>query len=248
MNFVKTPNLPEKKVKSVIVDYRCDEKIINSLKKLGIYVYLSCNVKSLYPAVCGHPDMSIYHVGGSKFVCEPSTYEYYSSTLNLPGIELFKGNVYLNGTYPYDIAYNVARVSENAFHRLGFTDRTILEYSENINFINVAQGYSKCSVAVIAENAIITDDDSILVAAINNNIDVLKISKGGIRLNGFDYGFFGGAVGLIDCDTLVITGNVEKHVDYEKIFEFCAGYGVKLYNLSDEEPVDIGSIIPVAYE
>ena len=247
MEFLSCPNLPIKKVSYVIVDYRTDENIIAALENQGITVFLSAKVNSLYNAVCGHPDMSIHHLGGCDFVCEPSVYDYYMHTLNLQGINLIKGFSHLTSTYPYDIAYNVARVSRYAFHKTDYTDREILNNSKNINFINVSQGYSKCSVCIIAQNAIITDDDNIYKNACQHGFDVLKINKGGILLEGFDYGFLGGATGLISNDILAITGNVEKHVDYIKITNFCGKYGVKLFNLSDKIPADIGSIIPIAY-
>ncbi len=248
MNFIQMPNLPKSKVKRVIVDYRCNDKILDALKQLNITTYPSCNIKSLYPAVCGHPDMSICHVGKNKFICEPTSYDYYKKTLTINSIELIKGCTYINGTYPYDIAYNIACVSNVAFHKLSCTDNLITENLDNVNFVNVAQGYSKCNTAIISDKAIITEDESIHCAALQSNIDSLLIKKGGISFEGFEYGFIGGSVGLIDKDILAITGNVEKHVDYAKIITFCEKYNVKLYCLTDDIPVDIGSIIPITYE
>ncbi len=249
MEYVKIPNLPVKKVKRVIVDYRADEKIISSLQNLGIIVYLSCEIPSLYDAVKGHPDMSICHIGANNFVCEPSTYSYYKKTLKLENINLIKGYTHLTSTYPHDIAYNVARVSvDKAFHKTAFTDREILLNSKSVNLINIAQGYSKCNVCVVSENAIITQDESIYINALNNGINTLKISNGNIFLKGFDYGFIGGASGLVSNDILAVTGNVENLVDYDRIIEFCTGYGVKVYALTDDIPADIGSIIPISYD
>ncbi len=247
MQFLSIPNLPDRKVGYVIVDYRTNKKIITSLEKQGITVFFSCKIDTLYDAVCGHPDMSICHLGGADFVCEPSAYEYYSRTLTLPGINLIKGETRLTCTYPYDIAYNIAYVSGVVFHKKKYTDKTIAKNLNKARFIDVSQGYSKCSTCIVAENAIITDDDSIYAKAYENGIDALKIRKGVVALKGFEYGFIGGATGLISNDTLAITGNVEKHVDWVEIFDFCARKGVKVYTLTDDFPVDIGSIIPIAY-
>ena len=43
--------------------------------------------------------------------------------------------------------------------------------------INVKQGYAKCSICVVSDNAIITADKGIAKAAIQNRIDVLEITR-----------------------------------------------------------------------
>ncbi len=248
MHFLSIPYLPTRKVKYVIIDYRTDKKIIKSLEEQGLTVFFTKKIDSLYDAVSGHADMGICHLGGRNFVCEPSVYDYYASTLRLPGINLIKGSSAITSTYPYDIAYNVARVSNFAFHKIKYTDNEILDNLKNVSFVNVSQGYSKCSVCVVSKNAIITDDESIHNKAVENDIDVLLVSKGQISLPGFDYGFIGGATGLISIDVLAVTGNIKLHSDYDKIFDFCFKHGVNILCLSDDMPCDIGSIIPVAYE
>ena len=97
----------------------------------------------------------------------------------------------------------------------------MLEFAENegLNVINVNQGYSGCSVCVINDSAIITDDESIFTAAQNFLNDVLLIQKGSIRLNGYNYGFIGGCCGKISKNKLStqdfrqeFTGGVCVHV------------------------------------
>lgn len=247
MEFLSEPNLPTKKVGYVIIDCRSDKQIIKAIEDMGITVFLSCKIDCLYDSVSTHPDMGIHHIGGNVFVCEPSTYDYYRQTLTLPGIKLIKGSSKLTSTYPFDIAYNVARVSNFAFHKTKYTDLVIREYSKNVQFIDVAQGYSKCNICIVAKNAFITDDISIYEKGVENGIDVLKINTGDVLLKGFKYGFFGGATGLISHDILAITGNVEKHVNFMEIYDFCSKYGVKVESLTPDYMVDIGSILPLAY-
>lgn len=247
MQFLSEPNLPNKKVGAVLIDYRSSRQIVNSLKNLNIKVYFTCEVKALYDSVRGHPDMSIHHIGNNCFVCEPTTYEYYKNLFKNENINLIKGFSVLTSTYPYDIAYNIARVSNYAFHKTAYTDKYIKDNSLHIHFVDVSQGYSKCAVCPISKNAIITDDESIFINARKIGIDTLKIEKGSIFLKDFDYGFFGGSTGLLSNDLLAVTGNVENIVDHAKIIDFCAKYGVKVYSLTEEKPIDIGSIIPIAY-
>lgn len=248
MKYIEIPGLPTSKVRRVIIDYRTDEKIVSALNELGIITYPSCEISALYDAVKGHSDMSICHIGGNTFVCEPSSYEYYKRLLNFDDINLICGATHLTDTYPYDIAYNVAWISRNkALHKRAYTDGKIRE-NTLAEFINVSQGYTKCNVCLVAENALITQDNSIYINAQKAGINTLKISIGNIFLQGFDYGFIGGASGLISGDTLAITGNVEKLVDFERIISFCNEHSVKVISLTDKIPTDIGSIIPISYD
>ena len=74
-------------------------------------------------------------------------------------------------------------------------------------------------------------------------IDVLKISHGHIELRNLDYGFIGGATGLIDNNTLAVNGDINSHPDSEQIKAFCNKYNVDIVPLKDSNIVDIGTII-----
>ena len=161
--------------------------------------------------------------------------------------KIISGNKKIGSTYPYDIAYNVARINRAAFHNFIYTDDKILEYynANGIKLIDVKQGYSKCSICVIAENAIITSDKIIAKAAVSNGYDVLHISEGYIKLKGLNYGFIGGCCGLISKEILAVNGDISQHIDYLKIKEFCEKYNVTIYPLHNGTLEDIGSIIPL---
>ena len=68
--------------------------------------------------------------------------------------------------------------------------------------INVSQGYSKCSLCIVNENSVITEDDGIAEVLKRHNMDVLKISAGDVLLSGLDYGFLGGLLTLALIGTL----------------------------------------------
>lgn len=247
MDFLLHPNLPTGAVQAVLVDYRTDKEIIKALKNLNIDVYLSCKIENLQKSVNGHADMGIHHIGKECFVCEPSVCQYYQQLFGSANIKLIRGNTCLTSTYPQDAAYNVARVGNFAFHKIKYTDKTILDMlcNTNVTIINTAQGYSKCNICPINENAIITEDESVFRTAQKYGIDVLKISKGYVQLDGFSYGFFGGATGLISKGKLAVTGNIHGHSDYDKIVEFCKKYCVQIVELTNSKPIDIGSILPI---
>lgn len=247
MKYIETPNLPKNKISGVLIDYRTPENIISSLKKLNICVLKTRQNPNLYSAVDGHGDMVITHIKNNVFVCAPDSYKYFCSIL--PDSDIICGSSELTDTYPSDIAYNVARVGDYAFHNAKYTDKIILEYFDrhNIKLINVNQGYSKCSICVVDENSVITSDKGIASQAYKNNFDVLLIKPGYISLPGMNYGFIGGCTGKICENTLAVCGNLINHPDYKNIENFCSKKNVDLVMLSEDTPVDIGTLVPLYY-
>ncbi len=247
MGVLSRPNLPEKMVRGVLVDYRTDHEIIKNIEKLGITVYRNGKACAVHPAIQGHADISICHIGENIFVCEPTLHPYYNQLFGKLNLHLIAGNSRLTSTYPQDAAYNVARIGNFALHNFPSTDSVLKEQLKrfHISTVQVAQGYSKCNLCPVSQNAFITEDESISKRAGESGFDVLKITKGFVRLDGFPYGFFGGAAGLLSPECLAVTGSLSMHPDRERIVAFCAGYGVKIYELSSQIPVDIGSILPI---
>ncbi len=241
------PNLPDKKIKNVIVDFRMSKTSKNTLSKLDINIIPTLKLNTLYNAVCAHPDMQIHQLDEKCFVCEPTLYEYYKS--KLINASVLKGKTTLTSKYPYDIAYNAVRVGKCVFHNLKYTDLSIIEYykSHGVKLINVKQGYSKCSVCILNEHAIITSDKIIADTAEKNNIDALFYESKEIRLFELSYGFIGGICGKIAPDVLAVNGNIEFLSNSYKVIDFCNKYKIKILNLSNEVPQDIGSIIPVSF-
>lgn len=243
--YIIKPNLPNNKVRKVIIDYRTPQIIIDNLKRVGVFALKSCKVDKLYGAVNGHTDLQIHHLGDKCFTCTPDLYDFYSKIM--PDSNLIQGYKEIGSNYPEDIAYNIARIDNYAFGNLKYTDKSICQYYEQVGVkkVNVKQGYAKCNMCIVNNYAVITSDMSIAKALDNYNFDVLLIRQGHIKLEGVSYGFIGGASGLISEDTLVFTGNIKLHPDYESIADFCGKYNVKILSLSNSELVDVGSLIPI---
>ena len=243
--YIFKPNLPNKKVKTVIIDFRVPEDIINVFKENGVEVIKTKKLDCLYDSVIGHPDMQIHHLGKNEFICEPTVYDYY--TENLKNAIIYKGKTYLKGEYPFDIAYNVLVVGNFVFHNLKYTNPEILEYykSHNYKLIDVKQGYTKCSALVVDENSIITSDKLIAKNATENGLDALFVDAGDIKLKCMSNGLAGGIGGKIDKNILAIYGDINKLKTSSEILEFCAARSVKILPLNKEIPEDFGSIIPI---
>lgn len=226
----------------VLVDYRTSKETIESLERLGIKVYRTMPVKTLYKEVDGHSDMQIHFIGKKAF-CAPEVYEYYSG-LELTDIELVPCKTSLQPTYPYDIAYNVCAIGDYAICRPSHTVIEILSEYQRLGkeILNTKQGYAKCNICVVNSQSVITSDNGIYKVLKSKNLNVLKIKEGYIDLYGMQ-GFIGGASGLISNNILCFNGDLKTHHDGESIRDFCKNVGVDTVSLNGGNLVDIGSIL-----
>jgi len=248
VQFVANPNLPEGPVSLVVVDSRISDVSARSLEKLGARVMRMPAHPALYDAVCCHPDMMLHHIGDGIIVHAPETDEKLLDELRTYGFSLVQGQKTLTGTYPGDIAYNVARIGKYYFHNLRYTDPVLANLLErqNIEPVHVAQGYTKCSVLAVDENSIITADAGIANAAAGKGFDVLFLKcADSIRLPGLNYGFIGGACGMLSEKLLAINGALRKMRDNESFISFLSKRHIQIAELSDEDVTDIRSILPL---
>ena len=111
--------------------------------------------------------------------------------------------------------------------------------------VSSRQGYSRCSVCVVNDNAIITADEGICRSAKAHGIDVLKIRPGYIDLPGFDHGFIGGASFKISDTKLAFTGRLDSHPDAEQMIGFASLHNVDIVYITDKPAFDIGGAIPI---
>lgn len=69
------------------------------------------------------------------------------------------------------------------------------------------------------------------------------IEEGFIDLPGLNYGFIGGATGMLSKRELLITGTLKEHPSQNKINEFSDKHKIKFHYISNNKIIDIGSII-----
>ena len=247
--YILIPNLPEYNVKTVVIDYRADKEIISALENIGIETIKTNCCSELYGAINGHPDILMHHVSDNIIVLAPNIYDRMAPKFIKKGFAVTKGAAWLQRNYPQNIAYNVLRIGKYAFHNTKYTDSRILSLYEqmNIKLIHVNQGYTKCSVCIVNKNAAITQDVKIAKALEHYGIEVLLIESGGIELIGLDYGFIGGASGLISKSEIVFTGYIYELKDYKRIINFLDTKGIKVRIISNKKIIDIGSVLPLTY-
>lgn len=233
-------NTSSKKCSKVVIDYRTSDFTVNTLQELGFEVVFTKRNYNIYTAIDGHADVGLCKIGESFFVASPENYDYYKK--QLPDSKVLKGFSNIGAKYPENIRYNASVIGEYIIHNTQFTDSKILEYFATDKRINVKQGYSKCSICIVNNTACITADPGIY-KILNRSIDVLKIREGFVDLSGMNYGFIGGASGLLKKDLLGFNGDIKKHPDYNSIHDFCRNHNVDIISLNNGTLSDIGSII-----
>jgi len=246
MIFVDKPNLPQK-VKTLIIGEKYRGTLNDPLEKKGINVLYAPDNPHVDPRLCGHADLSVVHLGGNKIaLAKYLNGSAFAENLEKMGFEVCFSDNKQSSEYPYDAGLNMCMCGNKLIFNPKSADLRIVEYLTNtkgLTKIQVKQGYSKCSACVVKENVIISSDRGIHEKAVANGLESLNISPGYIALDGFEYGFIGGASFKIDKDTLAFTGALDAHPDKNKILEFLSLHNINAVYITENEAFDIGSAI-----
>ena len=196
------------------------------------------------PVRC-HADMIVAVAGNYAVLPESFAREYEWFTKHLSercGLQIILSNSVRGAEYPRDISLNVLICKNHAFSLKKHTSACLIAVLDGLGctHVNVRQGYAACST-LSCDGFMITADPSIEKAARSVGIDVLKISEGHIRLDGYGTGFIGGASGVCG-NKIYFLGNIMLHPDGEKIREYANAHGYGIVCLSDGELCDLGGI------
>jgi hypothetical protein len=196
---------------------------------------------TLFPAlqnpVDTHADMLLLAVGDVIFA--PKGYK-----LASPQQKIIEIDEQFGSQYPNDVLLNIAIVGKNVFCNTKFASKTVQKYlAENgFSIHHVSQGYAHCSTCIVGENALITADVGIFNAAKSIGVEALLIASGDISLPPYNYGFIGGASGLIN-NKIYFCGSLNYHPDGEKIRLFCQKHEKTIVELTNSPLFDVGGIL-----
>lgn len=225
----------------------CSEDIpsgaVRLFNELGYGVMRIPGYTVLQPPVASHPDMlfSVFGDGSlltdrNYFINNPDFFK----ALAEKSVRMVLSRDELKGEYPRDVLFDAIRTEKLLIGNLKYTAREL--FSDDITAVNVRQGYALCSTLLMKGSAI-SADGGICKALSENGYEVLRISAGGIVLDGYGYGFIGGASAVLnECKTVVFFGNVSAHADGERIISFCKERG---YNVLFDESyplTDLGGV------
>ena len=231
-------------MKNLIVDFRTHNEEKEYLISLGYNLFICPPSDLLYEAVCGHPDM-LMHILDHTIIVHKDIDSEFIRELDLLNYKVYKSNSTLQSSYPYNICLNAICIGDIFVHYVKFTDTNLLSLLKNKRIINVKQGYTKCSTCIVNNNAIITSDLSIAKALSLEKIDVLFVPPGDILLPGLNYGFIGGATGLIEDNVLAFYGHIDHYLYGKEVLMFLNKHKVEPVFLRSGKLVDRGSIFKI---
>lgn len=215
-------------LKTIYISQFIENTLIGYIKAPDRSLYLVHKSGRTYPAVDAHPDM---------FFCQMGISEHHT---------IFCGNPHEIGpAYPQNIKYNAVCLDGYFIHNLKYTSPALIKEVQKLGLtpVDVKQGYTKCSCVVVDGHSLITADSGIIKTLKKYpDIDVLPISQGFVKLEGFRYGFLGGASGRVE-DEIIFNGDLSKHPDYEAICRFIRSRGLKVKYFPEYPLTDIGSIL-----
>lgn len=248
MRFVETPNLPVC-ASTVIIGEKYCNILQNGVGKLGINILSMPDNPYVDDRLSGHADLSVLHLGGDRLLLAPYLKgSSFSRQLEDRGFDIQFADIEQSALYPNDAQMNVCILGNKVIYNPQTGSDAIVKYLTIRNGaiqVSSRQGYSRCSVCVVNDNAIITADEGICRSAKAHGIDVLKIRPGYIDLPGFDHGFIGGASFKISDTKLAFTGRLDSHPDAEQMIGFTSLHNVDIVYITDKPAFDIGGAIPI---
>ncbi len=229
-----------------VCDYRTPAGVLDSLKKEFEVIQLPPDT-SLPAPVCGHSDLLIFRLD-DYLITRKSYYRIakreIDSICEKAGLDIILSDAEAGAKYPYDCGLCAAVSGDKVICRTASADGDILRLAKSLGYdiLNVPQGYSKCSCAILADGAVITADKGIAAVTLEKGIETLIISEGNIDLPGYSYGFIGGATGLCG-DILYFCGDIKTHPDHRAITDFARKHNTECISLGEGKLYDVGTLI-----
>lgn len=244
VRFVKTPHLPEGKVGLLALGGRYRDRLLGPLAEAGVEPLWLPDELRVDPRLAGHADLGLFHAGGTRIVTSMPWDT--QKKLSDYGFEVLNSENVPGPYYPADAGLCGCLIGDYFIHDLRITDRSVLgALPEDVKRIGIRQGYAKCSICVVDKRSIITSDNGAARAAEAAGLDVLRIRPGFIELEGFEYGFIGGASFKLSRGEMAFTGRMDTHPDRDAIEHFFRCRGLEPVLLTEEVAFDIGSALPL---
>ncbi len=246
---VITPYLPDGQAK-VLLAGEGARRFFNDLQALGLKILYTKPIADLPKVLCAHADLAVCPLGEKRYLLDASQEELFSQLQDLGLIPIF-GETRVKSGYPDDVIYNCLKIGEKYLlcnQKIAEKQILMCAKQENCAILNCKQGYTKCSVALVSENAAITDDKGIAQILSAKNFDVLLIKKGDILLHGLNYGFIGGCCTMLSKNEMLFLGDIRLHQDGDAIRGFLKNHGVVPICIEKSPLTDIGSLIPLLQE
>lgn len=248
IDFVQTPHLPKGNVRHLIIGKKYEKLLKNASVRYGFELICLESNPCCDKRLSGHADLAAVHIGGNRMVCRKFVKGSAAHSIMIElGASVDFVDDCISPIYPHEASLNFCIVGSKVILNPKTADAIIVEKLTNDRAC-CKQGYTKCSVCVVDDNSIITEDEGVARCAVTAGMNVLKIPYAGIMLDGFDKGFIGGASFKLAPDIMAFTGTLKNEIAKNKIEEFLQERSISAVYLNDAPAIDIGSAIPISEE
>lgn len=241
--FVHNANLPHQ-ADTVLLGQKYADSLKEPLISRGICPLFVPDNPYVDKRLSGHADLSVFHAGRDKLILAPFLMgSGLERDLKRLGADVVFAHIEQGKDYPHDAQLNACAVGESCICRKNVTAREIVESFRNILYCR--QGYVKCSVCVVDEHSVMTEDRGVADVCRRAGMDVLLLTPGHVRLDGFACGFIGGAAFRLSDKVIAFTGRLDGHPDGKNILEYIEKRRFSPLFLTDEPLFDVGSVLPL---
>ncbi|MBR1884695.1 MAG: hypothetical protein IJ809_07250 [Clostridia bacterium] len=225
----------------LLVDYRMKDIFLNYFINQEIEI-VKVKCKDVYAEVSGHPDIFFTNING-KLVVAKNVNIVPKISSGILGESVEKG-------YPATAKYNVCVNNKYIICNYKYVSEEVkkLAKKENLEVINVKQGYTRCSALSLDENNYITIDLGIKKQLEKRNMNVLYVEEKNVKLlgSGGKYssmqGFLAGSLAILKNE-VILFGDKDKLKNGRQIEEFVEKLGYKFIDFKNEDVIDYGSVI-----
>lgn len=246
LKIIDTPHLPQGKLRYLIIGKKYEKMLKNASLEHDFELICADDNPYADKRLIGHIDLIAAHLGKNRLAmqryCEGSEAD---KRLRELGIEtIFVPNSAL-ASYPHDATLNFCVVGDTLIYNSKTANNDIVNKLTIKQRVDCRQGYTKCSACVVDEKSIITEDKGIASAAGAAGLNVLCIENSGVKLEGFDKGFIGGAAFKLAPNAMAFTGYIINNDVRAEIESFLNEREIEAVYLNDCPAFDIGSAIPI---
>ena len=223
----------------IIHDSRLPDEASANLQKHG--ECLSFYTENItYEAIAGHPDIFICPVD-EKVIIAPNIPAVYMDFFLRRKIAFITGKTIVGNRKQNTTSYNAVITDKYVIHNSKFTDISILEETKSKNFIDVKQGFARCSLMPLKDNNFLVSDKGIVKKLQEKGLNCYYFSPEEIILPGFPYGFIGGCMGAYQ-NKIFIIGSLKYHSDGDKTERLLKRLNYEIVELYDGKLFDGGSL------
>ncbi len=227
---------------NIMIGERYSHKLLKPLIAQGFQVILMPDNIYVDERLSGHTDLSAIKINNKRIVVSKHIGEHEGivNYLTNIGYEILVAENEQNRSYPYDAMLCACIIGEYIIHNTKITDSAVKSAFKG-KAIQVNQGYTNCTICAVDSSGVITSDNGIADRLIDEGFDVELIEQGLVKLDGYDYGFIGGA-SFTTNDTVYFTGRFPQHAA-RSIESFIKCRGKHIIYLTDEPAFDIGGAL-----